>query len=94
MLWLWLWLWLWLQVMGANEGRCSRGVRSAGGAAILGSFPPLTPPALSRPAGRKREPTAVCGRVVEGVEFMRRMQLNLRTDVTQPPLIGFPDEES
>jgi hypothetical protein len=28
-------------------------------------FPPLTPPALSRPAGRKRELTALFGRVFE-----------------------------
>ena len=30
---------------------------------MLTVFPPLTPPALSRPAGRKREPTALFGRV-------------------------------
>jgi hypothetical protein len=42
-----------------------------------GVFPHSLPPALSRPAGRKREPTAVCGRVVEVNEFMRRKQLNL-----------------
>ena len=32
-------------------------------------FPPLTPPALSRPAGRKRELTAVFGRVFEQGQY-------------------------
>jgi hypothetical protein len=76
-----LWLGLaWLQVMSATEGRCGLCAccaRGACGAAILGSFPPFTPPALARPAGRKREPTALCGRVVEVNEFMRRMKLDL-----------------
>ena len=45
---------LWLQVMGRNGGRCGNGARGTCGAAILGAFSPLTPPALSRPAGRER----------------------------------------
>ena len=37
---------------------------------------PLTPPALSRPAGRKRGPTAIFGRVSEVSQYTRHGALN------------------